>query len=73
MVYTGGMRDSTISLCIFIAIALAIVLLIAGVAGGIGWYRAGVQQAVWERQGAHLTQWEVFMGALPVVRTLSTE
>jgi hypothetical protein len=34
----------------------------------VSWYRAGVQQEVWHRQGVRMTQWEVFWGAKPVER-----
>lgn len=32
------------------------------------WYKAGLQQEVYRRQGVEMTQWEVFMGAKPVER-----
>ena len=35
-----------------------------------GWYRAGVQQEVYKRQGCEMSQWEVFMGAKPIDRQL---
>ena len=37
---------------------------------GVAWYSAGLQCAVYERQGVHMTQWEVFCGAKPIVRQL---
>jgi hypothetical protein len=46
------------------------VFLLALIAVGptIAWYRAGLQQRVYQRQGVEMTQWEVFMGAKPVER-----
>lgn len=48
----------------------ALVVSIAGVMLGITWtidyYQSGIKAAVWKRQGIHLTQWEVFMGAKPI-------
>lgn len=32
------------------------------------WYLAGIQVAVYERQGVHMTRMEVFLGAEPIVR-----
>lgn len=51
-------------------ILFVIVILIAV---AVAWWRAGVQQRVWERQGCHMSQWEVFMGAAPVERALLPE
>jgi len=34
------------------------------------WYVAGVQQAVWERQGIHMSRWEVFIGADPAQKSI---
>lgn len=34
------------------------------------WWRASTQQAVWAREGVHLTTWEVFMGAKPAERVI---
>lgn len=30
-----------------------------------GWYRAGEQAKQYERQGIHLSQWDVFIGVKP--------
>ena len=35
------------------------------------WYASGVQAEVYERQGIHMTQWEVFVGAKPAERTIN--
>lgn len=43
-------------------------VLLAGAFVAWVWYRAGVQVAVYERGGVHMTRWEVFMGATPAVR-----
>ena len=51
---------------IFIAICVLIVVLIPVCAWK--WYRAGVQQEVWNREGIHMTRWEVFTGATPASR-----
>ena len=40
---------------------------------GWKWYRAGVQQGVYERQGVTMSRWEVFIGAQPVERYVSGE
>jgi hypothetical protein len=37
-------------------------------AAGVFWYRAKIQRDVYERQGVHMTTWEVFCGAKPVER-----
>lgn len=34
------------------------------------WYKAGVQQEVYRRQGVEMSRWELFMGAQPVERYL---
>lgn len=48
------------------------VLLVFGIGAGWYWYRASVQQAVWERQGVHVTTWEVLWGAKPVLTSAAT-
>lgn len=35
------------------------------------WYRCGIQADVWQREGITVTQWEVFMGAKPMERTIN--
>lgn len=35
-----------------------------------GWYRAGVQKRVYDRQGIQMTQWEVFVGAEPAQKNI---
>jgi hypothetical protein len=37
---------------------------------GMKWYRAGIQQEVYRRQGCEMSRWEVFMGAKPIDRQL---
>lgn len=50
----------------FIALAcFALLLILSIIVFPISWYASGIQQQVWERQGIHLTHWEVFMGAHP--------
>lgn len=33
-----------------------------------GWYKAGIQQEVYRRQGVEMSRWEVYLGAKPVER-----
>lgn len=47
---------------------VAIILLVAGVVWGTAWYKAGVQQDVYRRQGVEMSQWEIFIGSKPVER-----
>lgn len=42
--------------------------LLVGICIGIAYYKAGVQKEVWDREGVHLSQWEVMMGAHPMER-----
>lgn len=64
------MRRMSLDMQGFVATVLFIsAVLILGI--GWTWYRAGVQQAVYEREGVHLTQWEVFVGAKPAERTIN--
>ena len=53
-------------------LASATLFAIAFMGGAIafGWYRAGIQADVYNRQGAHMTRWEVFIGAKPIVRNM---
>lgn len=54
---------------IYLMLPLAIVMVIIGF--GIGaWYASGVQADVYRRQGVEMSQWEVFVGAKPVVRQI---
>jgi hypothetical protein len=53
-----------------LAAVIFFVLLLFGGAIGFSWYKAGIQQQVWERQGVHMTRWEVFVGSKPIVRQL---
>lgn len=34
------------------------------------WYSAGVQLAIYKRQGIEMTHWEVFIGATPAERVV---
>jgi hypothetical protein len=34
------------------------------------WYKAGIQQRVYQRQNIEITQWEVFMGADPAEKVM---
>ncbi len=47
-------------------------LVVAGLIFGLWfpWYQAGMQVAVYERQGIHMTQWEVYMGIQPAERVI---
>ena len=66
--------DSNIKelLCVF-GIAATGLVLVAGVISipflYLGWKQAGIQAAVYDRQGVHMTQWELFMGAEPIERS----
>lgn len=51
-----------------VAIWGGILGVIAAVLFGWGWYKAGVQQGVYQRQGVQMSRWEVFLGAKPVER-----
>ena len=53
-----------------LALGVPILLLLAC---AIGWdlYRSSCQAAVWTRQGAPMSTWEVFMGAKPIVRQVN--
>lgn len=55
----------------FIIISGLILMLVLGASLGLAWYRAGVQRAVWKREGIHLTQFEIFTGAKPATRVIS--
>jgi hypothetical protein len=56
---------------VFIAgILVALMVLVLGSAASWGWYQAGVQQEVYERQGIKMTRWEVFIGAKPAVKVV---
>jgi hypothetical protein len=61
--------DSNDGCIMLVLLALAIVVLL-GIGIAVDWYHAGVQQQVWERQGVHMSRWEVFMGAKPIVRQI---
>ncbi len=53
---------------------LAAILLVVGVGAlGFRWYKAGVQQEVYRRQGCEMSRWEVFMGARPIERYMQPE
>ena len=55
---------------LLLAIIAAIIVLIAAIPIGFYWYKAGVQVEVYRRQGVEMTQWEVFLGAKPIERTI---
>lgn len=49
---------------------LLVILSLALVAAGAvwhDWYTCGLQSQVYERQGIHVTQWELFCGSQPAV------
>ena len=54
-------------------ITIIVVGLVLGGALMWGWYRAGIQAAVYEREGIHMTQWEVFIGSRPAERTINVK
>jgi hypothetical protein len=43
-----------------------LILLLAAL--GIEWFIAGVRARAWQREGADITQWEVFWGTIPIDR-----
>jgi hypothetical protein len=45
---------------------LCLILLFVLLAFGGAWYGASVQSLAYERQGVHLTAWEIMWGAKPV-------
>jgi hypothetical protein len=51
-------------------VCLGMLVLLFGTLGWIGWYRAGVQAGVYEREGIQITQWEVFVGSKPGERAI---
>ena len=57
--------------CVVIGLSVLVVLVLLAILAGWGWYKAGVQAEVYERQGIHMTQWEVFLGAKPAERTIN--
>jgi hypothetical protein len=66
------LKDKSLTM-MFVAL---IIVAVVGIIGGpilFKWYAAGVQVAVYERQGVHMTRWEVFVGAKPIVRSVITE
>lgn len=50
-----------------------LLLAVLAISAGIAWYRAGVQQAVWSREGIELSRWEIMMGAEPKERVFITK
>lgn len=58
-------------LIIFICIGIFFVFGAATLA--FKWYSSGIQADVWRREGAHMTQWEVFVGAKPIVRNIQVD
>jgi hypothetical protein len=50
---------------------LLITLAVGTVGLGWGWYKAGVQVEVYQREGIKMTQWEIFVGAKPAERTIN--
>ena len=63
-------REAWIHVAKIAGAVLGITLLIVSLALWASWYRAGLQQRVYERQGVHMTRWEVFMGVKPVERAI---
>ncbi len=55
---------------VFMCVCVLILTYIIVVGVLLGWYKAGVQTAVYERQGVHMTQFEVFIGAKPITRNM---
>ncbi len=52
------------------AALLVIFLVIAPALIGWKWYRAGVQQSIYVRQGIEMSQWEVFLGMEPAEKVI---
>ena len=50
---------------------IGFVVLVLAVSLGLLWYKAGIQVDVYQREGIHMTQWEVFMGSKPAERTIN--
>ena len=66
------MSDARARVLVSVCSLALLLLFIAGVVAW-GWYRAGVQQEVYRRQGVEMSQWEVYMGAKPIERRLITK
>lgn len=47
--------------------------IIFGLVGCWSWYLAGVQSEVYKRQGVEMSQFECFVGAKPVERTINVK
>lgn len=62
-------RIETDTICLLLVWSFIGLLLIGAVMWG--WYRAGIQQHVYEREGIHMSQWEIFIGTRPLERTIN--
>lgn len=58
--------------CMVLLLLGVIAVILIGAAGW-EWYRAGVQQAVYARQGIIMSQWEVFIGMEPAERVIQVK
>lgn len=64
------MKNDDLSGFWFCVIALVIFF---GTWFGWQWYKSSVQVGVYARQGVQMSTWEVFLGAKPVERMISTK
>ena len=55
----------------YLSVPIIMILLVLSFGAVITWYKAGVQQAVYARQGIHMTRAELFWGAKPAERTIT--
>lgn len=55
---------------LFLASLICAVALLIGPGLAIRWYRSGMQQAVYARQGIEMTRWEIFIGCEPDERQI---
>jgi hypothetical protein len=63
---TSADKDA-LTTCGVVVGAIAVILAIAF---GVNWYKAGVQQEVYRRQGCEMSRWEIMLGAKPIDRQL---
>ncbi len=71
MTHNTSRRGALSEKAIMAILGLFVVTLILAAAIAWDWYRSGVQQRVWARQGIAMTQWEVFIGVDPAQKSIT--